>query len=185
MQHTIRLKDLDIAYELKKSRGRRLRITITPEERVIVSVPRFTTIGTAEAFLKKKEVWVVKTIERFRKRPKISPIEGSFPKDKQKALKLAEAKVEQWNKHYNAKITRVTVRDQKTRWGSASRKGSLSFNYRILYLPEHLADYLVVHEICHLRQMDHSPRFWRLVEETIPDYKAARKTLRAYGRFSS
>jgi len=72
----------------------------------------------------------------------------------------------------------VKIRDQSSRWGSCSWKGNLNFSYKLVLLPEHLADYVVVHELCHLREMNHSPRFWALVSQTVPDYRAKRRELK-------
>lgn len=78
--------------------------------------------------------------------------------------------------------TSVTVRDQKTRWGSCSSRGTLSFNYRLIFAPPVILDYVVVHELCHLTHMNHSKDFWNMVASVIPEYKVCRKWLRDHGR---
>lgn len=83
------------------------------------------------------------------------------------------------NARYGFSYNRVSIKDQRTRWGSCSEKGNLNFHYRILALPPHLAEYVVAHELCHLAELNHSPRFWDLLAQTIPHYKEARKELRA------
>ena len=77
---------------------------------------------------------------------------------------------------------RVAVRGQRTRWGSCSSRGAISLNWRLLLLPTQLSDYVLVHELCHLRYLDHSPAYWRLVESIIPDYKALDKRLNTHQR---
>ncbi len=96
------------------------------------------------------------------------------------ARTLVEQKLAHWNAHYNFVYRRVAIRNNKSRWGSASAKRNLNFNYRILFLPEHLQDYLIVHELCHLQEHNHSKNFWSLVAQTIPDYKKSRKELHHY-----
>ncbi|MCM1253486.1 MAG: M48 family metallopeptidase [Clostridium sp.] len=76
---------------------------------------------------------------------------------------------------------RITIRNQKTRWGSCSGKGTLSFNWRLMLAPPAILDYVVVHELCHLTHMDHSPAFWQAVKSVYPDYKNARKWLKDHG----
>jgi len=79
------------------------------------------------------------------------------------------------------RVARVTIRDQRTRWGSASSSGALSFSWRLVLAPEDVLDYVVWHEVCHLRAMDHSPRFWALVAEHCPGYQEPRRWLRRHG----
>lgn len=77
--------------------------------------------------------------------------------------------------------TSITIRDQKSRWGSCSSRGTLSFNYRLIFAPPHILDYVVVHELCHLTHMNHSRDFWAKVESVMPDYRECRKWLRDHG----
>jgi predicted metal-dependent hydrolase len=108
---------------------------------------------------------------RIRRRVKRKPIGGKkYLEQKEDARKLVLERLEYWNKHYNFKYGRVSIRNQRSRWGSCSSKGNLNFNFRIITLPPHLVDYLIVHELCHLGQMNHSQRFWDLVGETLPNY---------------
>lgn len=78
--------------------------------------------------------------------------------------------------------TRITIRDQKTRWGSRSSSGTLSFNYRLMYAPPRVLDYVVVHELCHITHMNHSKEFWNMVASIMPDYKECRTWLKDHGR---
>ena len=80
-----------------------------------------------------------------------------------------------------ARITRITLRDTRSRWGSASHTGALSFSWRLILAPEAVLEYVAAHEVAHLREMNHSPRFWRLVEELCPQYESARRWLRRHG----
>jgi len=75
----------------------------------------------------------------------------------------------------------ITIRDQKTRWGSCSSRGTLSFNYRLIFAPPAVLDYVVVHELCHLTHMNHSADFWNKVASVMPDYKQHRKWLKEHG----
>ncbi len=75
-------------------------------------------------------------------------------------------------------VGRIAVRNQKSRWGSCSKKGTLNFNYKLTFLPPELRDYVIVHEICHIKEFNHGRGFWDLVKETVPDYKEVRKKLK-------
>jgi predicted metal-dependent hydrolase len=114
------------------------------------------------------------------KRGRLGGPKRGYERYKEEARVLVQAKLAHFNAHYDLVWGRVAIRNQRSRWGSCSKKGNLNFNYRIIQLPEHLQDYLVVHELCHLVQMNHSSTFWTLVAEVIPNYATCRRELRVY-----
>jgi len=99
---------------------------------------------------------------------------------REEALRIIEHHVDVCNAYYQLDFRGVFVRNQKTRWGSCSSRKNLMFNYRIAYLPEHLRAYVIVHELCHLKELNHGKKFWALIAETIPHYQHCRRELRAY-----
>ena len=115
-------------------------------------------------------------IRRIRKRVRRPTAEHSRLREVSRAI--VHERLEHFNRHYGFAYGKVFIKDQRSRWGSCSSKGNLNFNYRIALLPEDLRDYLVVHELCHLGQMNHSAAFWALVAETIPDYRELDRQLR-------
>jgi predicted metal-dependent hydrolase len=93
---------------------------------------------------------------------------------------LVHARLEYHSKNYTTIYSSVSIRKQKTRWGSCSAKGNLNFNYRLGFLPFELMDYIIVHELCHIREHNHSPAFWTLVGHTYPNHRTLRTELRKY-----
>ncbi len=97
---------------------------------------------------------------------------------KEKARQIATERAAYFNdRYYGFHVEKVRIGNQKSRWGSCSASGVISYNYKIIYLPDELRDYIIVHEICHLKELNHSPRFWRLVGLAVPDWAIYRKKL--------
>lgn len=161
-------------------RSKRLRMTVTQARDIVITVPPWTATRMIDAFVQEHLNWIKKTRDRFGTSsflPKAGdPLE--FQRMKAYASTFVHARITVLNAFYEFPIHRITIRNQRSRWGSCSSTGNLSFSYRIALLPPHLADYIIVHELCHLREHNHSPRFWDLVARTIPEYRAYRKQLR-------
>ena len=94
------------------------------------------------------------------------------------AEKYLENKAQDISAGLGLSFTRLCIRGQKTRWGSCSRRGNLSLNWKLMMAPEPVIDYVIIHELCHLKQMNHSKRFWKLVEKFCPDFRSYRKWLK-------
>lgn len=166
------------------NKARHLRVSVHPGGEVIITIPKNINVSVVERFLKDKHSWIeakVKVMEKYPKIIKVTLSKKEVSALKQKAHVFVETKLPHFNTQYGYSWSRVSIRNQKTRWGSCSKKGNLNFNYKIGLLPEHLADYIVVHELCHLGAFDHSKTFWSLVEKTIPDYKERRDELKHTG----
>jgi len=115
-----------------------------------------------------------------RRRKKRSSVTKHYLEHKESARELVLARLVYFNQYYNFSWGRVAIRNQKSRWGSCSQKGNLNFNYRILFLPPALQDYIIVHELCHLKELHHRESFWKLVAEQVPDFAALKGELRQY-----
>ena len=120
-----------------------------------------------------------KVVYRRKWRMATSASRVAFALNKERALAIVTDRISHFNTIYNFQIGKVSIKNQTTRWGSCSKKGNLNFNYRIVNLPPELQDYLVVHELCHLQEFNHSKAFWDLMGKAIPDYRARRQALRA------
>jgi len=108
----------------------------------------------------------------------IKELYNSWLKDR--AKDYIPVRVDYFSKKYNFRYKNVSIKSQKTRWGSCSSKGNLSFNYKIMYFNNQVIDYIIIHELCHLVEMNHSRKFWNLVEEMMPDYKIYKKQLNSF-----
>jgi len=172
----------DFPYIIKTvRRSRHVRLAVHHDGRVVVTKPYFFSQSSPEAFLYSKIEWVKKKLADFKERPMLLARPHDYEdylRRKQEAHVLVIKRLEYFNSFYGFKYKRISVRDQKTRWGSCSRAGNLNFSYRVLELSPAAADYIIVHELCHLKEFNHSLRFWALVAKTIPDYQQRRKELR-------
>lgn len=113
-----------------------------------------------------KILWRKRVVRRHRKGARVN-----YLKNKEAARELVKNRLAYYNQLYRFNVGRVSIKNHKSRWGSCSKKGNLNFNYKLALLPEALADYVIVHELCHLGEFNHSKNFWGLVEKSLPDYK--------------
>ncbi len=182
MQRQLKIRDKLIPYNLRLSRrAKSMCLAVYSDSRVVLTLPIGLDFAEAEKFVKEKFAWIIRSLERFKPyqhRAHIKSGRREYFKHRQQALTLAQDRVGQWNNTYNFPINRVNIKNQKTRWGSCGKKGNLNFNYKIVHLPEKLVDYLIVHELCHLKEFNHSKNFWNLVTQTMPEYKKLRTELR-------
>ena len=184
MKREILLGGKKVSYTIRVSnRARYMRLTVGITEGLIVTIPSRWHERFIEGFLRQKSSWILRQLE------KVSKMEGKiiikhskreYEANKQKVLSLITTRLQFFNSLYKHTYHRVSVRNQTSLWGSCTRSGNLQFNYKLMYLPPRSIDYVIVHELCHLKEHNHSERFWRLVARMIPDYKAIRKSLHQY-----
>jgi predicted metal-dependent hydrolase len=181
MQGQIQVKDKKINYQIKNSsRAKKIRLAVYLDGSVVATKPRGVSIFFVERFIKQKVNWILNKINAF------DDLNITLPKatkedylaNKSRAVELVNTKISELNRIYNFQVNKVNVRNQRTRWGSCSSKYNLSFNYRVIYLSDRLVKYIVVHELCHLKELNHSKSFWKLVEKAVPDYISIRKELK-------
>ncbi|MBL7058823.1 M48 family metallopeptidase [Patescibacteria group bacterium] len=179
---TLRYEECLVDYEVKKNkRSKGIKISINSNGVVSVTIPYLLPEILAHKFVKEKAGWVMQKIQEVNMQEKVilpTMSRDEYGKYRLQAYELIIRKLEKYNKHYRFFYNRVCIRDQKTRWGSCSSNKNLNFNYKLLFLPDHLVDYIVVHELCHLQEMNHSRDFWCLVEQSIEKYRENKNELK-------
>ena len=161
-----------------------MRITVYCNGDVEVVGPVGVRHSTLNAFVSRKSGWITDKIRLFEGvnyKSKRTFSRGDYLLHKDKALTLAQKRIQHFNKLYQFPYNKIYIKNQKTRWGSCSSKNNISLNYKILFLPPRLRDYIIVHELCHLKELNHGRKFWSLVEKTMPDYLSLKKELNTYG----
>ena len=177
------IKGQKISYIDRQSlRAKRVSLSISPLGIVTASRPWWVSSKLVRQFVKAKSDWIrarLQEINKYKRNPLLHVDKKTYYQYKERARDFISNRVEQLNQKYKFKYNRIAVRNQRTVWGSCSQKCNLNFNYKLLFLPPRLADYVIVHELCHLRELNHSPNFWTLVAQTFPDYKKLKKDLQA------
>lgn len=171
-----------------RSNRKTVAIQVNSDLSVTVRATRSVSEKDIEEILKKKEAWISKHIEKIKETKERFEAEPTEKLTREKVIALAEEalkvipeRVEYFAKVIGVTYGKITIRNQKTRWGSCSSKGNLNFNCLLMLAPPEVLDYVVVHELCHRKQMNHSKAFWLEVEKVLPDYKEARKWLKEDG----
>ncbi len=174
-----------------------MRIIVHQDGRVVVTAPIRAPLYLVKKFVESREEWIEERVENFLKKKievekeneklgipkKMTKAEQmkDYKKYKESAREFVESRIIDLNKFYNFEYGKIAIRNQSTRWGSCSRKKNLNFNYKIVKLPSHMADYIIVHELCHLAHFNHSKNFWDLVERIVPDHIEIRRQLHKMG----
>lgn len=172
----------DYQYTLRRRRRvKYLRLAIEHDGALTLTAPASYPVFLIKQFLSSKVEWIVEGVAKKIKNPTLMGLkhsEAEVRKYKKQARFLVEDRLKYFNQCYNFSYNRISIRNQKSRWGSCSSSKNLNFNYRLALLPVDLADYIIVHELCHLQEMNHSVKFWQLVKKAIPDYKNRQKKLK-------
>ena len=168
-------------YELIRSGRKTLALEITRDCRVLVRAPRRLSKAQIDAFVAKHETWIARHLEQQRRRAALAPpapTQAELAALKEKARQLLLPKVDFWSEKMGLVPTGVRITAARTRYGSCSGKNSLCFSCFLMLCPEEAVDLVVVHELCHIREKNHGPRFYALLEHYLPDYRERKKLLR-------
>lgn len=178
-----REETLELPCEVIRSGRRTVSLQIKEDGSLQLRIPYMTSIDAAMDFAARHEVWIAdrykKVIEDQENKPHYSESEKN--EYKKKLRPVLEHRAAFYAELMGVDYGRISVRDQKTRWGSCSARGNLSFNWKLALVPPDILDYVVVHELAHRLEMNHSARFWAQVERVLPDYRARRAWLKEYG----
>ncbi|HBB61541.1 MAG TPA: metal-dependent hydrolase [Lachnospiraceae bacterium] len=171
-----------------KSSRRTMSMEVRPDGSILVRAPFRASAEEIGNFVCSHKSWVEKQRIRIRKRAaeiRLADQNPLSPEDirllADQALRELPPRIAAYAGQMGVTYGRVTIRNQKTRWGSCSSKGNLNFNCLLMLTPREVQDYVIVHELSHRKEMNHSPKFWEVVEEVLPDYKKRRKWLRENG----
>jgi predicted metal-dependent hydrolase len=164
---------------VRHKRARRYILRVDAEGRVRVTIPRGGSRREAEAFAERHQQWIA------RQRARLAISAPASMEDRREVR--SRAKTELPARLYELAVTcgvqvvKVSIRNQRARWGSCGRDGHICLNWRLVLMPDWVRDYVLIHELMHLRRLDHSPGYWRLVAAACPEYEKARRWLRVNG----
>lgn len=170
-------------YEWIRSARRTVLIQIKENGSVIVRTPYKTSRKQVEDFLKEKREWISRQQERVKEEAKrrVTITDEMRKTGKKEAKRQIRERIAYYAELMGVSYGRVAVREQKTRWGSCSAAGNLNFNWKLILMPPEILDYVVVHELAHRKEPNHSKAFWSVVEQILPDYKERRRWLKTEG----
>lgn len=169
-----------MAIEIIYSKRRTLSVTVR-DGKVIVRSPFGLSDEIINNFLDKHRAWIERKVKLtqiiFDEMDKIT--ESDIKRLREEAREYLTAKTEEYSKKMDLKYGRITITSAKTRYGSCSSKGNISYSYRLMLRPRYAIDYVVVHELAHLREMNHSKKFYEIISSVMPDYKERIKLLKS------
>lgn len=175
-----------ISYQIIRSQRKTMSLEIKPDGQIIVRAPLRLSQVRIRRFVEQKQEWILKNLEKIQKREvQRETVPGLSKEERTRLQQEGCRKIPERTAYFAEKIGvsygRITLRQQKTRWGSCSANGNLNFNWLLILAPPEVLDYVVVHELCHRRQMNHSQAFWNEVSAVLPGYKEQKKWLKDNG----
>lgn len=172
---------MTLSYQIIRSDRKTIAIHIMPDGSIIVRCPKRMRLEEVRSFVESKSTWIEKHLAT---RNRIEPnklTEEQIKNLREKARQLVTERVQYYAPFIGVRYGQISIRMQRTRWGSCSSKGNLNFNCLLALVPSEVLDYVVVHELCHLKELNHSERFWSEVSNVLPDYKVQKKWLKDNG----
>jgi hypothetical protein len=172
--------------EVRRSKRKSAAIKITADMQIVVFVPLYVSDNEIERLVISKSKWIdehmLKVQSTIDERSKLEKITSEQIKElADQAVEYIPKRVKYYAENENFVYNKITIKNLVSRWGSCSTKGNLNFNCLLMLTPDYVIDYIVVHELCHLREMNHSEKFWAEVEKIMPDYQRAELWLKQNG----
>lgn len=171
-------------YELIRAKRRSMSLKVDLDGKITVRAPYRTSVQTADWFVEGHRDWIEVRLKAgariMAERPSYTDKERA--EGRKRAAEVIETRCRYYAPVMGVSYGTVTIREQKTRWGSCSMKGNLNFNWKLVLMPSEILDYVVVHELAHRIQMNHSAAFWAEVEKILPDYKERKQWLKVNGQ---
>lgn len=182
----MKMKISEYNVEVRRSKRKSAAIKITADMQIVVFVPLYVSDNEIEKMVILKSKWIdehmLKVQSRIDERSKLEKITFEQVKElADQAVEYIPKRVKYYAEKENFVYNKITIKNLVSRWGSCSTKGNLNFNCLLMLTPDYVIDYIVVHELCHLREMNHSEKFWAEVEKIMPDYQRAELWLKQNG----
>ena len=173
---------MQVPYEIVRSDRKTIAIQIKPDGTVLLRCPQRMRTEDVLRFAQSKKDWIDTHLAKIEHRQLSCFTDEEIRELREKTRQLVTRRVEYYAPIVGVSYGRIAVRAQHTRWGSCSGKGNLNFNCLLALVPAEVLDYVVVHELCHRKQLNHSPKFWAEVDRVLPYWKRQRKWLKGHGR---
>jgi predicted metal-dependent hydrolase len=172
------LLDIDVEF-IRHPRARRYVLRVRPDGSVRVTLPRWGSRRQAESFAAGQHHWIEKQRARMVKLRAAVPAPDAAEVRRLRELASTElpGQLRQLAARHGLSVAKISIRNQRSRWGSCSPRGHICLNWRLIQMPAFVREYVLIHELMHLRRLDHSRKFWKLVAEACPDYRQARRWL--------
>ena len=172
---------MTLSYQIIRSSRKTIAIQIHPDGKILVRAPKRMRIEEIKRFVESKAGWIEKHLSNCSVQEQQKLSDQELRALREKARTLVTERVQYYTPLIGVTYNQIAIRAQHTRWGSCSSKGNLNFNCLLALVPTEVLDYIVVHELCHLKELNHSDRFWDEVGKILPDYKTRKKWLKDNG----